>query len=71
MCSVTETNLIDIILHTPEDSGDINNYAGEVENNLDLMIFFTPFAFIDNSGLTCYWHETTGGKGKKKIKPLN
>lgn len=54
MCSVTETNLIDIILHTPEDSGDINNYAGEVENNLDLMIFFTPFAFIDNSGLTCY-----------------
>lgn len=31
MRSVTETNLIDVILHIPGDDGDINNYAGEIK----------------------------------------
>lgn len=31
MCSVIETNLIDVILHIPGDNGDVNNYASEVK----------------------------------------
>lgn len=30
------------------------------------MIFFNPFALIRNSGLTYYWHETTGRKSKER-----
>lgn len=35
MHSVTETNLIDIILHIPGENGDINNYASEVKRILN------------------------------------
>lgn len=30
MCSVTETNLIDVILHIPGDKSDINNYEVKI-----------------------------------------
>lgn len=64
MCSVAETNLIDVILHILGDTRDINNYASEVKIILNSWSSLTHLHLLEIQDLPATNMRQQGKKQK-------